>query len=262
MASPDREYLTGLFGLEGKVALVTGGRQGIGRAIALALARAGARVAVTGRDAGSLGELGRELDAIGAEHLEMSLEVGDPAQIEAVVEAAAGKWGRLDVLVNNAGVSIRRAAADYEVGEWDTILSTNLRAAFLLARAAARHMTEGGRIVSLSSTFARSAVAERAPYAASKAGLEQLTRALAVEWAARGITVNCVAPGATLTESRRAVLGDEETAARRIAQIPLGRLGAPEDVAGAVLLLASEAGGFVTGQTLVVDGGYTLGADA
>jgi NAD(P)-dependent dehydrogenase (short-subunit alcohol dehydrogenase family) len=262
MSSPNHDYLSERFGLEGKVALVTGGRQGIGRAIVIALARAGARVALTGRDRDALGEVGGELDALGAEHLELSLEVGDPGQIEEVVEAAASEWGRLDILVNNAGVSIRRQASDYEVGEWDEVLATNLRAAFLLARAAAGRMAEGGRIVSLSSTFAHTAVAERAPYAASKAGLEQLTRVLAVEWASRGITVNCVAPGATLTESRRDVLGDKETAARRIAQIPLGRLGESDDVAGAVLFLTSEAGAFLTGQTLVVDGGYTLGAGA
>jgi NAD(P)-dependent dehydrogenase (short-subunit alcohol dehydrogenase family) len=260
MPAPDPGYLTETFGLAGRVALVTGGRQGIGRAIVLALARAGARVVSTGRDVDSLAGVARELDELGAEHSELALEVGDPDQIERAVEEAADRWGRLDILVNNAGVSIRRPASDYELDEWDAILSTNLRAAFLLARAAAARMGEGGRIVSLSSTFARAAAPERAPYSASKAGLEQLARALAVEWAPRGITVNCVAPGATVTETRRDLFADEALAAKRIAQIPLGRFGEPEDVLGAVLLLVSDAGRFITGQTLVVDGGYTLGA--
>lgn len=255
----DLDYLGELFGLDGKVALVTGARQGIGHAIALALARAGARVAVTGRELASLQGAGQELGALGGEHLELALELGDTDQIERVVAAVADRWGRLDVLVNNAGVSIRRPAADYEAHEWDRVLSTNLRAAFLLAKAAAAHMRQGGRIVSLSSTFAHAAVPERAPYAASKAALEQLTRVLAVEWAPRGITVNCIAPGATLTETRRALLCDPQTASRRIEQIPLGRLGLPGDVVGAVLMLAGQAGQFITGQTLLVDGGYTLG---
>jgi NAD(P)-dependent dehydrogenase (short-subunit alcohol dehydrogenase family) len=259
MPSPDNPYLSERFGLAGGVALVTGARQGIGRAIALGLARAGAKVVVTGRDEGSLAEVAEELEAIGTEHLELVLELGDAEAIERVVEEAAGRWGRLDLLVNNAGLSIRKPAADYEPAEWDAVLSTNLRAAFLLSRAAAARMADGGRIVSLSSSFARAAVAERAPYAASKAALEQLTRVLALEWAPHRVTVNCVAPGATLTETRRDVLADPETAARRTRQIPLGRLGTPEDVVGAVLLLASEAGRFITGQTVVVDGGYTLG---
>jgi NAD(P)-dependent dehydrogenase (short-subunit alcohol dehydrogenase family) len=252
--------LEGLFELGGRVALVTGARQGVGRAMALALARAGASVAVTSRDAASLGELAAELDAIGAEHLELALELTDAASIVAVVAATTQRFGRLDVLVNNAGVSIRRAATDYTAAEWDEVLSTNLRAPFLLAQAAAPAMTSpGGRIVNVSSTFARAAVGGRAPYAASKAGLEQLTRALAVEWAPRGITVNAIAPGATPTETRRAVLGTEEAVRARTAEIPLGRLGTPEDLVGALLLLAGEAGSFITGQTIVVDGGFTLG---
>src|SRR5262249_25817196 len=149
---------------------------------------------------------------------------------------------------------------EYSVAEWDAVLATNLRAPFLLARAAAPLMASpGGRIVNVSSTFARAAVPERAPYAASKAGLEHLTRVLALEWAPRGITVNAIAPGATPTETRQAVLGSEEAVRARTAEIPLGRLGAPEDLVGALLLLAGDAGGFITGQTIVVDGGYTLG---
>ncbi|MDO8211702.1 SDR family NAD(P)-dependent oxidoreductase [Conexibacter sp. CPCC 206217] len=252
-------YLEELFELPGRVALVTGARQGVGRALALALARAGARVALTSRDAASLRELGRELEPLGAEPLLLGLELTDAAAPARAVEAVIERWGRLDVLVNNAGLSIRGPAVDYAVAEWDEVFATNLRGPFLLAQAAARAMGDGGRIVNVSSTYARVAVAERAAYAASKAGLEQLTRALAVEWAARGITVNAIAPGATPTQTRRAVLGTAEAARARAAEIPLGRLGSADDLAGALLLLTGPAGAFITGQTIVVDGGYTLG---
>ncbi|MDA0159243.1 SDR family oxidoreductase [Solirubrobacter ginsenosidimutans] len=225
--------------MAGRVALVTGARQGVGRSIATALAEAGAEVIGTSREAG---------DGLRA------LDVADPQQIDALM----AEIGRLDILVNNAGLSIRRPAGEYAVDEWDAVLDVNLRGPFLMARAAAARMPGGGRIINLSSTYARATVTERAPYAASKAGLEHLTRVLALEWAPRGILVNAVAPGLTDTETRAAVLADPEQAARRAAEIPLGRIGEADDVAGAVLLLASEAGRFITGQTIVVDGGYTL----
>ena len=256
----DVDRLTRLFGLAGRVALVTGARHGLGRAVALGLAGAGARVVLTSRDPEQLRELGAELDALGAEHRSLALELTDASQIAPVVEAAAARWGRLDVVVNNAGVSIRKAAVDYSAGDWDSVFDVNLRAPFLVAQAAAGVMgADGGRIINISSTMARAAAPRRAPYAASKAGLEHLTRALALEWAARKITVNAIAPGATLTDTRRDVLGREEDRKARIREIPLGRLGVAEDVVGAVLLLAGEAGSFITGQTVVVDGGFTVG---
>jgi NAD(P)-dependent dehydrogenase (short-subunit alcohol dehydrogenase family) len=254
----DLDYLGGLFGLTDRVALVTGARHGLGRSLALALGRAGARVVVTGRDREALAPLLDELRELGADAHAVALEVTDPESVERAVEETAEWGGRIDIVVNNAGVSIRRPAVEYTVADWDAVLDTNLRGAFLVARAAVAHMEAGARIVSLSSTFAVTARAERAPYAASKAGLEQLTRALALEWAGRGITVNAVAPGATPTETRQDLLdGDLE---RRTAEIPLGRLGSADDVVGAVLLLCGEGGGFITGQTLRVDGGFTLGS--
>ncbi|HWH20162.1 MAG TPA: SDR family oxidoreductase [Solirubrobacterales bacterium] len=256
----DLDYLGDLFGLTDRVAVVTGARHGLGRSLALALGRAGARVVVTGREREALDPLLEELREIGVDAHAVALEVTDPKSVERGVEEAARWGGRLDVVINNAGLSIRRAATDYEVDEWDAVLDTNLRGAFLVARAAIDHMGSGGRIVSLSSTFAVAARAERAPYAASKAGLEQLTRVLALEWAPRGVTVNAVAPGATPTETRQELLaGDLE---QRTAEFPLGRLGRAEDVVGAVLLLCGDAGAFITGQTLRIDGGYTLGGGA
>ncbi|HEY0278624.1 MAG TPA: SDR family oxidoreductase [Solirubrobacterales bacterium] len=253
----DLDYLGDLFGLTDRVALVTGARHGLGRSLALALGRAGARVVVTGRDRDALAPLLEDLGALGVDAHAVALEVTDPESVKRGVDEAAEWGGRLDIVVNNAGLSVRRKATEYKVDEWDAVLDTNLRGAFLVATAAIDQMREGGRIVSLSSTFAVAARGERAPYAASKAGLEQLTRVLAVEWAPKGVTVNAVAPGATPTETRRALLeGDVE---RRTAEIPLGRLGRVEDAVGAVLLFCGDAGAFITGQTLRVDGGYTLG---
>src|SRR5262249_24662919 len=162
--------------------LVTGARHGLGRSLALALGRAGARVVVTGREREALAPLVDELKAVGADAHAVALEVTDPDSVARAVDDAADWGGGLDIVGNNAGLSIRRPATEYSIDEWDAVLDTNLRGAFLVARAAVAHMGAGGRIVSLSSTFAVAARAERAPYAASKAGLEQLTRALAVEW--------------------------------------------------------------------------------
>lgn len=256
----DREYLGELFGLAGRTALITGARHGLGRAVAVALARAGAEVAVTGRDPQSLDGVCTELRSLGADPLALPLELTDPQSIDDAVSAVTQRFGRLDILINNAGVSIRRPAFDYSIAEWDAVMNGNLRGAFLISRAAAAQMRAGGRIINISSTFARAAIPERAPYAASKAALEHLTRVLALEWASRDVLVNAVAPGLTDTETRREVLADPAVRAERTGEIPLGRIGAAPDVVGAVLLLAGPAGSFITGTTVVVDGGYTLGS--
>jgi NAD(P)-dependent dehydrogenase (short-subunit alcohol dehydrogenase family) len=198
------------------------------------------------------------LESAGSEHLELGLDVADEAQVVAAVAAVRKRFGRLDVVVNNAGLSVRKDALDLTVDEWDAVLDTNLRGAFLVARESARAMDPGGRVVSVSSTFARSAFPQRAAYAASKAGLEQLTRVLAVEWAPRGVTVNAIALTTVETPSRRDLFPTEEARQERIRRIPLGRLGLAADAIGALLLLASPAGAFVTGQTILVDGGFTL----
>jgi NAD(P)-dependent dehydrogenase (short-subunit alcohol dehydrogenase family) len=237
---------------------VTGARQGIGRELALTLGRAGASVAVTSRERQRLDGIAAELEQLGAPHLEVALDVISEAEVSAAVDAVVARFGRLDVVVNNAGLSIRKDALELQAPEWDAMLDTNLRGPFLVCRESARAMTDGGRIINISSTFARTAVAQRAAYAAAKAGLEQLTRVLAVEWAPRGITVNAIALTTVETESRRDLFPTEEARQSRIRAIPLGRLGVAEDASGALLLLAGAAGRFVTGQTIVVDGGFTL----
>jgi NAD(P)-dependent dehydrogenase (short-subunit alcohol dehydrogenase family) len=262
LAPSDRDEFDRLFGLDGQVALVTGARQGIGRALTLGLARAGARVVVTSRDAAGLVDLAGELSVLGAEHYELGLDVARPESIEEAVTLAADHWGRLDVLVNNAGVALRAPALEITAGEWDHVAEVNLRGVFLLCQAAARRMETGGSIVNLSSTFARVAVEDRSVYAATKAAVEQLTRVLALEWAPRGITVNAIAPTTIVTESRRDVFADDAVRQARIREIPVGRLGEPEDLVGAVVLLAGQAGRFITGTTIAVDGGYTLGRGA
>lgn len=256
----DVAFLRTQFGLEGRVALVTGGRQGIGEAISEGLARAGAAVAVTSRDRGSLRDIVRRLRRFDVDALALELNLGDPQQIQDCAAEVVSTFGHIDIAVNNAGLSISAPALEYSLADWDSVLATNLRGAFLLSQALAPAMCEQGhgRIVNLSSPFARVGVLERVAYSASKAGLEQMTRSLAVEWAAYGITVNAVAPTTVVTETRAERFRDEAVLRDRIAQIPLGRVARADEVVGAVLLLSSRAGAFITGQTLLVDGGYSV----
>jgi len=260
MAEPDVGYLRDQFGLAGKTVLVTGARQGIGYATALALGRAGARVALTARRVEQLAPAAQALEQLGAEVLSIGLDVRDRRQVEAAMDAAMDEFGRLDVLVNNAGISLPGESLAYDEEDWDLVMDTNLKGTFLCSQAGARRMAPagGGRIVNLSSTYARAAVAGQAAYAASKAAIEQLTRTLALEWAPSRINVNAVAPTTVLTESRADRFEDEAARRGRLEQIPLGRFAEAEDVVGAILFLAGAAGRFVTGHTVAVDGGYTL----
>jgi NAD(P)-dependent dehydrogenase (short-subunit alcohol dehydrogenase family) len=254
------EFIRGLFGLEGRVALVTGARQGIGRAIAEALAYAGADVALTARDPSTIAPLVARIGNLGVKVVALECELSDPAGIESAISQVVERLGRLDIVINNAGLSIHGPALSFNLDDWDRIFDANLRGAFVVSRTAARFMRDksGGRIVNLSSPFAQVGVVDRVAYSSSKAGLEQLTRSLAVEWAPFGITVNAVAPTTVLTETRVNLFKDEEALRRRIAEIPLGRLADANDVQGAVLFLCGRAGSFVTGVTLHVDGGYTV----
>jgi NAD(P)-dependent dehydrogenase (short-subunit alcohol dehydrogenase family) len=252
-------YPAELFRLDGKCALVTGARQGIGRTIAAALARAGADVAITSRTAGELDATVEEVRAHGRRAAPLGLDLTDAGDVDATIARSVDELGRLDIVVNNAGVTARAPAIELTNDEWNTVIATNLTGTFLMCRAAARVMHEtGGRIINLSSTFARVPAPNRAAYAASKAGVEQLTRVLAQEWAP-SITVNAIAPTTVVTETRADLFSDRGVREARTAEIPMGRLSTADDLVGAVLLLAGAAGGFITGQTLVVDGGFSLG---
>jgi len=236
------------FRLDGQVALVTGGARGLGRAIAEALAGVGAEVIVTSREAATATAAGAELRATYGRGDGVALDVTDVAAVRAVI----GGLPRLDVLVNNAGTTRRGALADLSVDDWDAVLATNLRGAWLCAQAAATLLRGGGRIVNVASMFATIGLPNRSPYVASKGGLAALTRGLAVELAPVGIRVNALCPGPFETS-----MADAAARADLLAQIPLGRWGQPVELGPAAVFLASAASSFVTGATLAIDGGFT-----
>jgi 3-oxoacyl-[acyl-carrier protein] reductase len=241
--------------LTGRVALVTGGTRGLGRAIAAALRGAGAKVAITGRDAerarAVATELGEGVHGLGC-------ELADPAQIEAAVTAADAALGPIDILVNNAGLTRDQIVLRMSESDWDTVLDANLKGAFLATRAVLKGMMKrkAGRIINVSSIVGLTGNKGQANYAASKAGLIGLTKSVAKEYASRNILVNCIAPGFVETDMTSAL--PVEARATLLQQIALGRLGRPEDVAGAVLFLASDLAAYITGQVLVVDGGLVI----
>lgn len=244
------------FGLDGKACLVTGAGRGIGRAIAIALAGAGANVALGLRDAATPGDLPDEIGA-----LPLQMDVTDLDQVTAAVDAVTREFGRLDVLVNNAGIGPPETPAeDVTVEDFDATLALNLRGTFFTSQAAGRTMIRqgSGRIVNLSSQAGFVALPGEAVYCMTKAAISHLTKCLAVEWGAHGITVNAVAPTFIATPGTEPALSDPAFRAdveERIAA--LHRIGTPDDVTGAVVFLASPAASLVTGQTLIVDGGWT-----
>jgi NAD(P)-dependent dehydrogenase (short-subunit alcohol dehydrogenase family) len=240
-------------------ALVTGAAAGIGRQIALALAAAGYRVAACDRDQQGLAET----VVAGTPHriVPLSLDLGSEAGIAAAMDAAVEALGTVDLLVNNAGVSLPKPAVDVDWTEWDTVMSVNLKGAFFMSCQFARHRMEsggGGAIVNLGSTHGIVGIADRSVYGISKAGIMHMTRMLAVEWAVSCIRVNAIAPGTVMTPSRESMLADPQARSRMLARIPLGRFPTAEEVAQAVLYLAGPASNSVTGHILVLDGGTTV----
>lgn len=244
--------------LRGEVALVTGASRGIGRAILEALARAGATVVGTATTEAGAAGIAQRLGEMGATGCGLVLDVRDRAGCDALVEEVGKRFGKLSVLVNNAGITADMLSMRMRDDEWDSVIDTNLTAAFRLARACMRGMmkAKAGRVINISSVVASSGNAGQANYAAAKAGLEGMTRALARELGSRNITVNCVAPGFVDTDMTRA-LTQQQTQAL-LGQIALGRLGHTAEVAGAVVFLASAAGAYVTGATLHVNGGMYM----
>ncbi|MCY7378756.1 MAG: 3-oxoacyl-[acyl-carrier-protein] reductase [Gemmatimonadaceae bacterium] len=241
--------------LSGRTALVTGSTRGIGRAIAESLAGAGARVAVVGRD---LGKAAEAAAAIGATAQGFAADVGDPASIVALVDGVEKAFGQIDVLVNNAGLTRDNILFRIKDDDWDTVLDANLRGAFLAIRAASRGMIKRrwGRIINIASIVGITGNKGQANYAASKAGLIGLTKSVAKELGSRNVLVNAVAPGFIETDMTAAMTPDARAALS--GQIPLERLGSPRDIAGVVTFLASDYASYITGQTLVVDGGMVM----
>jgi 3-oxoacyl-[acyl-carrier protein] reductase len=244
--------------LQGKLALVTGASRGIGRAIALELARQGAAVVGTATTEQGAAEVGRALASAGGKGGGRVLNVRDDAQCDALIEAVQKELGDIAILVNNAGITRDNLALRMKDAEWDEVMATNLTSVFRLSRAVMRAMMKArwGRIINITSVVGASGNAGQANYAAAKAGVVGMTKSLARELGGRGITVNCVAPGFIDTDMTRAL--SEAQRAGLLAQIPLGRLGTVEDVAAAVAYLASPAAGYLTGCVLHVNGGMYM----
>jgi NAD(P)-dependent dehydrogenase (short-subunit alcohol dehydrogenase family) len=247
--------------LAGRVALVTGAGRGLGRAIARAVGRAGAAVACAGRSRDQVDAAAAELEAAGARALALGLDVTRTDQITAAVEEAEARLGPIDILVNNAGITLERKTVELTDEEWDRVLATNVTAMFRCARAVAPGMIRRGhgKVINVGSMYGVIGVARYAAYCASKAAVDGLTRSLAVEWARHGIQINCLAPGYMNTDIPRAALADERTRALFLSKVPARRIGEPEEVGALAVYLASPASDFMTGQTLYLDGGQTIG---
>lgn len=243
-----------------RTAFVTGASQGIGAAIALALARDGFDVAVSSTRPEKLSEVVSGIVAAGARAVSVALDVRAPEIIEQAMAQVVTACGRLDVLVNNAGIPLRKPALEVTPAEWEAVLDVNLKGTFFMSQQMGRHLVGSGRpgcIVSVASTHGLVALAQRSAYGIAKTAIIHMTRMLAIEWAEHGIRVNAVAPGRVDTPSRAGSLAEPGYRGAALARIPLRRFGAAEEVAGAVSYLASPAAAYITGQTLVLDGGLT-----
>jgi NAD(P)-dependent dehydrogenase (short-subunit alcohol dehydrogenase family) len=250
------------FDLTGRVAMVTGASRGLGQQFARVLAGAGADLVITSRTANSLEPVAEELRALGRKVACVALDVREHASIQQAVADAIREFTRIDILVNNAGCNIRKPAIEVTWDDWNEIVNTNLRGAFFVAQAAAREMIprKYGRIINIGSVTCVAGYAGLAPYGASRGGIKQMTMSLAHDWGAHGITVNCLAPGWFKTAQNRALYEDNGWVEYLTERIPLGRPGQTGDLDGALLLMASDAGRYITGQTILVDGGISVGA--
>jgi NAD(P)-dependent dehydrogenase (short-subunit alcohol dehydrogenase family) len=244
--------------LQDKSALVTGASRGLGRSMAMALAAAGARVALVSRDRAKLDGVAGEIRAAGGEAHVFAADVSREDQVLGLEKEVAAAYGHVDILINNAGINIRKPITEFTLAEWSSVMDTNLTSAFLMCRAFVPHMRGRGygRIINMSSTMGHVALPGRTAYASSKTALLGLTRALALEVAAEGITVNGISPGPFATEMNTALIENEELNRQFIANIPVGHWGKVEDIGQLALYLCSEAAGFLTGTDILIDGGW------
>jgi 2-dehydro-3-deoxy-D-gluconate 5-dehydrogenase len=244
--------------LRGKVALVTGGTRGIGRGIALALGAAGAKVIVSGRDGASGSQVVADIERTGGKGAVVPSDLMSDTDVDALIPKAIEQFGQLDVLVNNAGIDADAPALGYSLEAFRRVLRFNLEVPFRLAQQAAEHLVPrgGGSIINIASVLSFTAVPEAVSYAAAKHGLVGLTRVLAVEWGKLGVRVNAIAPGLIQTDMTSYVWNNETGAAYVARRIPLGRIGQPRDIGGAVVFLASDAADFIHGETIAIDGGF------
>ena len=251
-----------LFDLTGQVALVTGASRGLGQYFARALAGAGADLVLTSRRREDMAAFAAEMEGLGRRVATLELDVRDKASIERMAAAAEEAYGQIHILVNNAGCNVRKPALEVTWEDWNLVLDTNLRGSFFVAQAIARGMVRHGygRIINIGSVTSVFGYAGLAPYGASRGGVRQMTMSLADDWGRHGITVNCLAPGWFRTEQNKVLYEDAEWVEYLVERIPVKRPGEPHDLDGAVVFLASEASRYVTGQTLLVDGGISTGS--
>jgi gluconate 5-dehydrogenase len=251
-----------LFDLTGQVAIVTGTSRGLGQYFARALARSGADLVLTSRTLDTLKPFEEEVKALGRRFLSLELDVRDQDSIERMAAAAEAEFGKIDILVNNAGMNIRKPALEVTWDNWNAILDTNLRGSFFVAQAVAKRMVPRryGRIINIGSVTSVNGYAGLGPYGASRGGIRQLTMSLADDWGPFGITVNCLAPGWFQTNQNKVMYENKEWVAYLSDRIPLKRPGRPDDLDSAVVFLAAESSRYVTGQTLLIDGGISTGA--
>jgi NAD(P)-dependent dehydrogenase (short-subunit alcohol dehydrogenase family) len=250
-----------IFNLDGKIAVVTGGAGGIGEALALGLAVHGATVVVSSRNQEAIDKTAAKISKeSGREAIAISSDVTDEASTQKLFDAVVEKYGRVDILVNAMGMNIKRDAFEYPMEDWDKIFSVNVKGTMIACKAAGKIMKEqkGGAIVNLSSVRGiRGYTGGNTGYCATKGAVELITKALALEWAPFGIRVNALGPALVITPGTKHIAENPELAAKYASAVPMGRIGMPEDMVGAVVFMVSQAAGFVTGQTIYVDGGLT-----
>jgi len=251
-----------LFDLSGKVAIVTGTSRGLGQSFATALAKAGADLVITSRKLSALTEFKQQIESLGRKALPVQMDVLSQGDIENMVRAAVKEYGRIDILVNNAGMNIRKPSAEVTWQDWDTVLDTNLKGSFFCAQAVAKEMMKRkyGRIINIGSCTCVFGMEGIAAYSASRGAILSMTRSLAAEWGNYGITVNVLAPGWFKTAQNAVLYENKEWVNYITSRIPLNRVGRPHDLDGTVVFLASDASEYITGQMILIDGGFTTGA--